>query len=307
MMTGLCWITAVQQGSPPDARSWRQRWRGWRRAPGRAARTVHKTAPAHGETPSSSSSPGGRQNVLIRAKAKPSQDRRAEEHESVPPPSNGGPDREPDQPPQKRGCGWDRRRIGGEAPGPGSDTACSPTTWSRWRPHNPVTRGLRIPGNRGSAFSPPKLTSRLVTFSGRKLHKRHLKRFSESRDNCMCACTGLERIREHDDDVGVHAVNASAAEHPGAAATVHRADGSPIGCCWSMTNQLTNLVKMALHCEGWDVEVAHDGQEAIAKFDRSAPMCWSRHHASRRGRVGNHDGSRIRRLHPRCSSPRAIP
>lgn len=34
---------------------------------------------------------------------------------------------------------------------------------------------------------------------------------------------------------------------------------------------LTNLVKMALHYEGWVVEIAHNGREALAKFERSAP------------------------------------
>lgn len=88
----------------------------------------------------------------------------------------------------------------------------------------------------------------------------------------MCACTGLERIREHDDDVGVHAQSTSAASHPGAAAAVHRADGSPIRVLLVDDEPaLTNLVKMALHYEGWDVEVAHDGQEAIAKFDKVGP------------------------------------
>jgi two-component system, OmpR family, response regulator TrcR len=31
---------------------------------------------------------------------------------------------------------------------------------------------------------------------------------------------------------------------------------------------LTNLVKMALRCQGWDVQIAHNGREAIAKFDK---------------------------------------
>src|SRR6202451_2929889 len=34
---------------------------------------------------------------------------------------------------------------------------------------------------------------------------------------------------------------------------------------------LTNLVKMALHYEGWTVEVAHNGQEAVSKFDEVGP------------------------------------
>lgn len=53
---------------------------------------------------------------------------------------------------------------------------------------------------------------------------------------------------------------------------IHRADGSPIRVLLVDDEPaLTNLVKMALHYEGWDVEVAHDGQEAIAKFDNVGP------------------------------------
>lgn len=53
---------------------------------------------------------------------------------------------------------------------------------------------------------------------------------------------------------------------------IHRADGSPIRVLLVDDEPaLTNLVKMALHYEGWDVEVAHDGREAIAKFDKVGP------------------------------------
>lgn len=53
---------------------------------------------------------------------------------------------------------------------------------------------------------------------------------------------------------------------------IHRADGSPIRVLLVDDEPaLTNLVKMALHYEGWDVEVAHDEQEAIAKFDKVGP------------------------------------
>ncbi|MFV3524331.1 two-component system response regulator TrcR [Mycobacterium tuberculosis] len=53
---------------------------------------------------------------------------------------------------------------------------------------------------------------------------------------------------------------------------IHRADGSPIRVLLVDDEPaLTNLVKMALHYEGWDVEVAHDGQEAIAKSDKVGP------------------------------------
>ncbi len=48
---------------------------------------------------------------------------------------------------------------------------------------------------------------------------------------------------------------------------IYRADGSSIRVLLVDDEPaLTNLVKMALHYEGWVVEVAHNGREAIAKF-----------------------------------------
>ena len=53
---------------------------------------------------------------------------------------------------------------------------------------------------------------------------------------------------------------------------IYRADGSPIRVLLVDDEPaLTNLVKMALHYEGWDVDIAHNGREAIAKFDRVGP------------------------------------
>jgi two-component system response regulator TrcR len=53
---------------------------------------------------------------------------------------------------------------------------------------------------------------------------------------------------------------------------IHRADGSPIRVLLVDDEPaLTNLVTMALHYEGWVVDVAHDGREAIAKFDKIGP------------------------------------
>lgn len=53
---------------------------------------------------------------------------------------------------------------------------------------------------------------------------------------------------------------------------INRADGSPIRVLLVDDEPaLTNLVKMALHYEGWDVEIAHNGREAIAKFDKIGP------------------------------------
>ena len=53
---------------------------------------------------------------------------------------------------------------------------------------------------------------------------------------------------------------------------IHRADGSPIRVLLVDDEPaLTNLVKMALHYEGWVVDVAHNGRDAIAKFDKIGP------------------------------------
>jgi len=53
---------------------------------------------------------------------------------------------------------------------------------------------------------------------------------------------------------------------------IYRADGSPIRVLLVDDEPaLTNLVKMALHYEGWDVEIAHNGREAVAKFDKVSP------------------------------------
>jgi two-component system response regulator TrcR len=53
---------------------------------------------------------------------------------------------------------------------------------------------------------------------------------------------------------------------------IRRSDGSPIRVLLVDDERaLTNLVTMALRYEGWDVEVAHDGQDALAKFDSVKP------------------------------------
>src|ERR1700757_3656046 len=53
---------------------------------------------------------------------------------------------------------------------------------------------------------------------------------------------------------------------------IFRADGSPIRVLLVDDEPaLTNLVKMALHYEGWVVEIAHNGREAMTKFDRVNP------------------------------------
>jgi two-component system response regulator TrcR len=53
---------------------------------------------------------------------------------------------------------------------------------------------------------------------------------------------------------------------------IRRQDGSPIKVLLVDDQRaLTNLVRMALAYEGWDVEVAHDGREAISKFADSEP------------------------------------
>src|ERR1700737_1775022 len=58
----------------------------------------------------------------------------------------------------------------------------------------------------------------------------------------------------------------------GALPRISRDDGSPIRVLLVDDEPaLTNLVKMALHYEGWTVEVAHNGREAVTKFDQVGP------------------------------------
>jgi two-component system response regulator TrcR len=53
---------------------------------------------------------------------------------------------------------------------------------------------------------------------------------------------------------------------------ISRADGSPIRVLLVDDEPaLTNLVKMALHYEGWIVEVAHNAREAVSTFDKVGP------------------------------------
>src|SRR5436305_15079299 len=53
---------------------------------------------------------------------------------------------------------------------------------------------------------------------------------------------------------------------------ISRDDGSPIRVLLVDDEPaLTNLVKMALHYEGWTVEVASNGREAITKFEKVNP------------------------------------
>ncbi|WP_343602869.1 response regulator transcription factor [Mycobacterium sp.] len=53
---------------------------------------------------------------------------------------------------------------------------------------------------------------------------------------------------------------------------IHRPDGSPIRVLLVDDEPaLTNLVKMALHYEGWIVDIARNGREAVATFDEIGP------------------------------------
>ena len=53
---------------------------------------------------------------------------------------------------------------------------------------------------------------------------------------------------------------------------ITRADGSPIRVLLVDDEPaLTNLLKMALHYEGWHIEVARDGREALTKFEEFGP------------------------------------
>jgi len=53
---------------------------------------------------------------------------------------------------------------------------------------------------------------------------------------------------------------------------MYRADGSPIRVLLVDDERaLTNLVKMALQYEGWEIDVAHDAGEAVDKYRANAP------------------------------------
>jgi PleD family two-component response regulator len=53
---------------------------------------------------------------------------------------------------------------------------------------------------------------------------------------------------------------------------MYRADGSPLRVLLVDDEKaLTNLVRMALQYEGWQIEVAHDANEALAKYGACDP------------------------------------
>ncbi len=53
---------------------------------------------------------------------------------------------------------------------------------------------------------------------------------------------------------------------------MYRADGSPIRVLLVDDERaLTNLVKMALRYEGWEIDVAHDAAEAVARYRANTP------------------------------------
>lgn len=53
---------------------------------------------------------------------------------------------------------------------------------------------------------------------------------------------------------------------------MYRADGSPIRALLVDDERaLTNLIRMALQYEGWEIDVAHDAAEAVAKYRANAP------------------------------------
>ncbi|SEH65225.1 two-component system, OmpR family, response regulator TrcR [Mycolicibacterium rutilum] len=53
---------------------------------------------------------------------------------------------------------------------------------------------------------------------------------------------------------------------------MYRADGSPIRVLLVDDERaLTNLVRMALQYEGWDIDVAHDAAEAVDKYRANTP------------------------------------
>ena len=57
---------------------------------------------------------------------------------------------------------------------------------------------------------------------------------------------------------------------------MYRADGSPIRVLLVDDERaLTNLVRMALQYEGWEIDVAHDAREAVAKYRAAPRTSWS--------------------------------
>ena len=53
---------------------------------------------------------------------------------------------------------------------------------------------------------------------------------------------------------------------------MYRADGSPIRVLLVDDERaLTNLVRMALQYEGWEIDVAYDAAEAVAKYRAATP------------------------------------
>ena len=53
---------------------------------------------------------------------------------------------------------------------------------------------------------------------------------------------------------------------------MYRADGSPIRVLLVDDERaLTNLVRMALQYEGWEIDVAHDAREAVEKYRANTP------------------------------------
>ena len=74
---------------------------------------------------------------------------------------------------------------------------------------------------------------------------------------------------------------------------ITRADGSPIRVLLVDDEPaLTNLLKMALHYEGWHIEVARDGREAITLahlFDMTSGLAWTEP-----GRLGLLDDDELR-------------
>ena len=90
---------------------------------------------------------------------------------------------------------------------------------------------------------------------------------------------------------------------------IYRADGSPIRVLLVDDEPaLTNLVKMALHYEGWVVEIANNGREASLNSRGSTRTSWSSTSCFPTW-TGCEFWSACANptcTHPRCSSPRAI-
>jgi two-component system, OmpR family, response regulator TrcR len=97
-------------------------------------------------------------------------------------------------------------------------------------------------------------------------------RFENSMKSVTTACAPCKNVRNMTATSGPASGERPRQAILGQLPRIYRPDGSPIRVLLVDDEPaLTNLVKMALHYEGWVVEIANNGREAIAKFDSVGP------------------------------------